>query len=108
MANTCCELVWLTALLRDLHITVPTPIALYCDNQSATHIAKNPVFHERTKHIELDCHLVRQHFTSGFISPRFIASSSQPADMFTKALPVDSLLRLSDKLGVTNFLHRQA
>ncbi|CAM8888286.1 unnamed protein product [Rhodiola kirilowii] len=108
MANTCCELVWLNALLRDLHITVPTPIALYCDNQSATHIAKNPVFHERTKHIELDCHLVRQHFTSGFISPRFIASSNQPADMFTKALPADSLLRLSDKLGVTNFLHRQA
>ncbi|CAM8969229.1 unnamed protein product [Rhodiola kirilowii] len=108
MANTCCELVWIAVVLRDLHITVSTPIALYCDNQSATHIAKNLVFHERTKHIELDCHLVRQHFTSRFISPKFIASSSQPADMFMKALPADTLLRLSDKLGVSNFLHRQA
>ncbi|CAM8942273.1 unnamed protein product [Rhodiola kirilowii] len=108
MANTCCELVWIASILRDLHIAVATPIALYCDNQSANHIAKNPVFHERTKHIELDCHLVRQHFISGFISPKFIASSAQPADLFTKALPADTLLRLSDKLGVSNFLHRQA
>ncbi|CAM8901344.1 unnamed protein product [Rhodiola kirilowii] len=77
MANTCCELVWLAAVLRDLRITVSTPIALYCDNQSANHIARNPVFHERTKHIELDCHLVRQHFTSGFISPKFIPSVRQ-------------------------------
>ncbi|CAM8966161.1 unnamed protein product [Rhodiola kirilowii] len=45
MVNTCCELVWIAFVLRDLHITVSTPIALYCDNQSATHIAKNLVFH---------------------------------------------------------------
>ncbi|CAM8968738.1 unnamed protein product [Rhodiola kirilowii] len=108
MANTCCELVWITSILRDLQITVSTPIALYCDNQSANHIVKNPVFHERTKHIVLDCHLVHQHFTSRFISPKFIASSAQPTDLFTKALPADSLLRLSVKLGVSNFLHRQA
>ncbi|CAM8934342.1 unnamed protein product [Rhodiola kirilowii] len=108
MANTCCELVWIAAVLRDLRITVSTTIALYCDNQSTNHIARNPVFHERTKHIELDCHLVRQHVTSGFISPKFIPSASQPADLFTKALPADVLLRLSDKLGVSNFLHRPA
>ncbi|CAM8896551.1 unnamed protein product [Rhodiola kirilowii] len=107
MAKTCCELVWIAAVLQDLHIAVSAPIALYCDNQSATHIAKNPNFHERTKHIELDCHLVRQHFSSGFISPKFIASSSQPADMFTKALTADTLLRLSNKLGVSKFLHHQ-
>ncbi|CAM8999786.1 unnamed protein product [Rhodiola kirilowii] len=59
MAQTTCELVWLHGLLRDLHITVPTPIAIYCDNNAALHIAKNPVYHERTKHVEVDCHLVR-------------------------------------------------
>ncbi|CAM8948984.1 unnamed protein product [Rhodiola kirilowii] len=108
MVNTCCELVWISAVLRDLRITVSTPIDLYCDNQSANHIARNPVFHERTKHIKLDCHLVRQHVTSDFVSPRFIPSASQPADLFTKDVPADVLLKLSDKLGVSNFLHRQA
>ncbi|CAM8977434.1 unnamed protein product [Rhodiola kirilowii] len=108
MAHTCCELVWIAGVLKDLRIPVCTPIVLHCDNNAANHIARNPVFHERTKHIELDCHLVRQHFASGFISPQFLASSLQPADLFTKALPADVLHRLSVKLGVTNFLHRQA
>ncbi|CAM8935576.1 unnamed protein product [Rhodiola kirilowii] len=108
MAQTCCELVWIVALLRDLHIQVPQPIALHCDNNAANHIARNPVFHERTKHIELDCHLVRQYFTSGFINPRYINSLSQPADLFTKALPADALNKFASNLGVSNFLHRQA
>ncbi|CAM8946174.1 unnamed protein product [Rhodiola kirilowii] len=107
MAQACCELVWIVALLRDLHMPVAHPINLFFDNNAATHIARNPVFHERTKHIELDCHLVRQHFASGFINPRHIDSSAQPADLFTKALPADSLLRLAVKLEVSNFLHRQ-
>ncbi|CAM8940427.1 unnamed protein product [Rhodiola kirilowii] len=61
-----------------------------------------------TKHIELDCHLVRQHFTSSFINPHHINSTSQPANLFTKALPADALHRFAVKLGVSNFLHRQA
>ncbi|CAM8997450.1 unnamed protein product [Rhodiola kirilowii] len=80
MAHASCELVWIAAILRDLHIPVATPIPLYCDNKAASHIAKNPVFHERTKHIELDCHVVRQHFSSGFLVPLFLESSLQPAD----------------------------
>ncbi|CAM8960116.1 unnamed protein product [Rhodiola kirilowii] len=108
MAHTCCELVRIVALLRYLRISIPHPISLYCDNKAANHIARNPVFHERTKHIELDCHLVRQHFTTGFITPEYIDSNSQPADLFTKALPSDALNRFATKLGVSNFLHRQA
>ncbi|CAM8982107.1 unnamed protein product [Rhodiola kirilowii] len=108
MAHTCCELVWLTALMRDLQIPVSTLIALHCDNKAANHITRNPMFHERTKHIELDWHLVRQHFSSNFIAPQFLESAFQPADFFTKALPSNTFLWLSSKLGVTNFLHRQA
>jgi hypothetical protein len=53
-----CELQWLTYVLQDLHVKcIKTPI-LYCDNLSVIHIAANPVFHERTKHLEIDCHLV--------------------------------------------------
>ncbi|CAM8902581.1 unnamed protein product [Rhodiola kirilowii] len=108
MAQTCYELVWIVALLRDLHIHVPQPIVLHCDNNATNHIARNPVFHERTKHNELDCHLVRQHFSSDFINPQYIDSLSQPADLFTKALPADALHKFASKLGVSNFLHRQA
>ncbi|KAL0353034.1 UNVERIFIED_CONTAM: hypothetical protein Sangu_0884700 [Sesamum angustifolium] len=57
MAATVCELKWLSYILSDFGISVSLPIQLYCDNQAAMHIMANPVFHERTKHIELDCHV---------------------------------------------------
>ncbi|GAU37804.1 hypothetical protein TSUD_276210, partial [Trifolium subterraneum] len=60
LAQTTCEGQWLKFLLQDFHISHPTPIVIYCDNKSALHIAANPVFHERTKHIEMDCHVVRE------------------------------------------------
>ncbi|KAL5540914.1 hypothetical protein UlMin_044890 [Ulmus minor] len=51
MANTTCEITWLLALLKDLGVDHNFPTLLFCDNQSAIHIAENPVFHKRTKHI---------------------------------------------------------
>ncbi|KAF5472024.1 hypothetical protein F2P56_008774 [Juglans regia] len=59
MAVTTCELTWLKQLLTDLGIPHPAPFHLHCDNQSALHIAHNSVFHEHTKHIEIDCHIIR-------------------------------------------------
>ncbi|CAM8962427.1 unnamed protein product [Rhodiola kirilowii] len=108
MAAVCCELIWLARLIDEMGVPVIDAIPLYCDNKAALHIAHNPVFHERTKHVELDCHLVRAHVVSKFIAPVHISTHEQPADIFTKSLTREQLLYLCSKLGVSNFLHTVA
>ena len=61
---------------------------LICDNQVALYISSYPVFHERTKHIEVDCHFIREKIASGCISTSFVNSNDQIADIFTNLLEV--------------------
>ena len=74
LASTICELLWISYILHDFDITVPLPIPIWCDNQAAPHIIVNPVFHERTKHLDIDCHLVCDQFKLGFIHPQLISA----------------------------------
>jgi len=60
MTSTVCELIWLKSLLSELGFPSSIPMTLFCDNQVAMHIAANLVFHERIKHIKIDCHFIRQ------------------------------------------------
>lgn len=60
LASLTCELQWLQYLFKDLHISFDQPSSVYCDNKSAIYLAHNPTFHERTKHIEIDCHVIRE------------------------------------------------
>ncbi|BBH07384.1 wall-associated kinase 2, partial [Prunus dulcis] len=98
MANTCLELTWLRFILQDLKVPQIAHAPLFCDNQSALYIAANPVFHECTKHIEIDCHIVREKLQAGIISPSYVPTRFQLADIFTKALGKDQFVTLRDKL----------
>lgn len=86
MGHTCCELKWISYLPKDFNIKIPLPVNLYCDNQAAIAIAKNHVFHERTKHVEINCHIIRSHVESGFIQTPYISSQDQLPDPFTKPI----------------------
>jgi len=86
MDNTTVELTWLTFILKDLYILMTSPPTLYCDNLSALHITINPVFHARSKHIELDYHFVRERVFLGQLIIKHISTNKKVADLFTKPM----------------------
>ena len=74
MATTTCELVWISNVLKDFGVSLSLPIPLHCNNKVALHIAVNLVFHEGTKYLDIDCHLVHDYLKQGFIAPQFVHS----------------------------------
>ena len=75
MAHIACDLKWIKNLLQELHMTFNEPLTMFCDNQAATHIAKNPLYHERTKYIEVDCHFIREMMMKGEVCTLYIKST---------------------------------
>ena len=102
MAQTASEVTWLVRLFAELGVTSLKPVTLHCDNQSAIAIAKNPIFHERTKHIEIDCHFTRDKVLEGLLQLSYLPTHDQLADIFTKILPSPQFHQLLAKLGMSN------
>jgi hypothetical protein len=103
IASTASKLIWIKQLLVDFGINTQDPMKMYCDNQSARHIASNSVFHERTKHIEVDCHFVREKLQAKEIETSFIRSNNQLADILIKGLEPKPFGINLNKLGLMIF-----
>jgi len=102
MTIVTCEIQWQVYLLQDLQVPFEQPSLLYCDNDSVRYIATNPVFHEHTKHIEIDCHIVRGKLKKGLIHLLPISTIEQLADIYTKVLGPQSFKNICSKLGLIN------
>ena len=98
MALATCELIWLKHLLQELRFGNDEHMKLICDNQAAFHISSDLVFHERTKHIEVDCHFIKEKIASRCITTSFVNSNDQLAYIFTKSLRGLRIKYICDKL----------
>lgn len=107
MAQGVCELLWLKIILGDLKIQWEGPMKLHCDNKSAISIAHNPVQHDRTKHIEVDRHLIKEKLDNGLICTPYVPTDRQLADILTKGLSSKVFDMFVSKLGMEN-LHSPA
>lgn len=101
-ADAACEAIWLRRILKDLMFEQQEPTTIHCDNMSAIAMTKNPVFHARSKHIELRHHFIRDLVSREEICMEFINTNDQPADILTKAVTFDKFDKIKEKLKITN------
>ena len=99
-ATLTCDIQWLKYLFDELQIKLKESVVVYCDNQSTRHIALNPISHERTKHIEIDCYVVREKVQDKLYQFLPITSTHQAVDVFTKALDPGIFKSVVSKLGL--------
>jgi hypothetical protein len=98
LANEAAEATWIQSLLKELHVVQSRPPVLWCDNLGATYLSSNPIFHARTKHIEVDFHFVREKLAMRALEVCAIASGDQVVDIFTKSTTKQMLDRMKVNL----------
>ncbi|KAL5734182.1 hypothetical protein ACOSP7_032043 [Xanthoceras sorbifolium] len=102
IAHGICEGLWLYRVMAELKISVEGPMKMFCDNQVAISIAKNPVHHDRTKHVEIDRHFIKEKIEEGTLKLLYTPTAFQTANILTKALPRVHFEDLCCKLGMIN------
>ncbi|RVX15996.1 Copia protein [Vitis vinifera] len=86
VAHGICEIMWIRRLLEELKMTGSSPMKLYCDNKAEISVAHNPVLHDRTKHVEVDKHFIKEKIDNGLVCMTYILTEEQVTDVFTKGL----------------------
>ncbi|GJY66360.1 putative RNA-directed DNA polymerase [Tanacetum coccineum] len=102
LASTTCEIIWVIKVLKDSGMDGLLPAHLYCDSSYAISVAENPVFHEKTKHFEIDLHLVREKVSDGVVKVLKVASASNVVDIFTKGLGIAQHNEFCKKIRFVN------
>ena len=100
MALGVCETLWLKKLLDELKVAGKMPMRIYCDNKAAINISHNSVHHDRTKHVEVDRHFIKEKIDKGTICITYLPTSEQAADLLTKGLGNPLFKKLVGKLGM--------
>ena len=100
VANAVAEASWLRQLLSELHTPLRKTTLVYCDNISTVYMSSNPIQHQRTKHVEIDLHFVREHVALGDVRVLHVPTTSQFADIFTKGLPTSVFTEFRSSLNV--------
>ena len=100
VAHGICEVMWIKRILEELKLSHPTPMKVYCDNKAAISIAHNPVLHDRTKHIEVDKHFIKEKINAGIICMTYLPTGEQLADVLTKGLHKKQFDKLTSKLAM--------
>ena len=96
------EAIWIARLLKEIAKEDPIPVQLFCDNQSAIRLVKNPEFHQRTKHIDIKYHFIRDQQANGIIDATYVNTTNQLADIFTKPLEMSRFESLLIKIGIVD------
>ena len=95
-----CEGIWIIRLLHELRIPFDGPLQIWCDNKSSIEMTRNPVYHDRTKHVEIDRHYIKEKVEAGIMTLTYVRSSEQIGDMMTKPLDRPTFERFRSKLGM--------
>jgi hypothetical protein len=99
-SHASCEAIWLRKLLVGIFGVHMKPTLIHCENHGCIKLSENPVFHERSKHIEIRYHFIRDYVQKGVVELQYISTDEQVADILTKALWRGKFVPFRDKLGV--------
>ncbi|KAL5827944.1 hypothetical protein ACOSQ3_019789 [Xanthoceras sorbifolium] len=102
MSQVVTDVIWLKSLLAELGFLIFSPAIVWCDNMGVNALALNPVYHSRTKHVEIDVHFIREKITSKEIEPRYVPTDFQVANVLTKGLSTLRFQFLCSKLNLVD------